>query len=371
MLPHTKKSKMFDSVSLVPIRYVDKTIAFQDARGLVAEVYDQIADEFFMNGALSTHSVRPELLAGIWIGGREIVLTDGLLPRNTKEAIGVSFAQTNKCTYCEDMLIAVVHGAENHGLANDIRFRKQDEITDETVRAFHTWAQSYRMPDAEIVQNPPFDAALAPELLGSALTFNYLNRFVKIFFDGTPLDTPFTGKTVKSAMFRGFGLELRESVTKILQPGRAFPLLPDASLPEDMTWAAGNPDIATAVAQWAGVIEKVAEPEVPANARTVIAEAIANWTGEDMGMSRAWLTPYLAGLDDADTAVARLGLLTAFAPYQVSDDDIADLRSHVDGDGPMVSIVAWSAFTAARRITAWLADAATVLPFTLNNEIKN
>ena len=95
MLPHRMKSVIFDSVSKMPIRYV-RPIPFSEAKGLVADVYGQVADEFFINGAITTHSVRPPLLAGMWCGGREIVMVDGVFERPV-ELRGVGpFAQHDR-----------------------------------------------------------------------------------------------------------------------------------------------------------------------------------------------------------------------------------------------------------------------------------
>ncbi|MBT5038181.1 MAG: hypothetical protein HOM52_06695, partial [Rhodospirillaceae bacterium] len=85
---------------------------------------------------------------------------------------------------------------------------------------------------------------------------------------------------------------------------------------------------------------------------------IANWRGEDMGLSRSWVEPFLTGLGEAEKAAAKLALITAFAPTQMSDDVAVNFRRHFDGDAAMVSTVSWSAFSTARHIAAWLADAA-------------
>ncbi|MBT3927261.1 MAG: hypothetical protein HOJ07_10120 [Rhodospirillaceae bacterium] len=357
MLPHRMKSVIFDSVSKMPIRYV-RPIPFSEADGLVENVYAQVADEFFINGAITTHSVRPPLLAGMWCGGREIVMVDGAFEREIKEALGVSFAQINGCTYCEDMMISVVHGTADHRLASAMRAHEQEGIEDKRTRDLHAWATNYRNPEADIIQRPPFNAEEAPEMFATALMFNYLNRYVKIFFDGTPLNPPFASQSIKTAMFHSFGMELRATVTKRLKPGRGSALLPQAELPADITWAAPNPDIATALARWAAVIEQSAAPDIPERSRAVVTQAIANWRGEDMGLSRSWVEPFLTGLGEAEKAAAKLALITAFAPTQMSDDVAVNFRRHFDGDAAMVSTVSWSAFSTARHIAAWLADAA-------------
>jgi AhpD family alkylhydroperoxidase len=357
MLPHRMKSRIFDSVSKMPIRYV-RPVPFSEAQGLVRDVYDQVADEFFINGAITTHSVRPPLLAGMWCGGREIVMVDSVFEREIKESLGVSFAQVNGCTYCEDMMISVVHGTTDHKLAETIRAKAQDDIADPRLRDLHRWATRYRDPAADIIRRPPFSAAEAPEMFATALMFNYLNRYVKIFFDGTPLNPPFSSHSLKTAMFYSFGMELRATVTKRLSAGRAAALLPDAPLPADLGWSAANPGVATALARWAAAIDRHAAPDIPEKCRNIVTTAIAEWRGEDKGLSRSWVEPYLDGLDAAERAATKLALITAFSPTQMSDGVAEEFRRHYQGDAALVGLVSWSAFSAARRVAAWLAEAA-------------
>lgn len=361
MLPHSVKSRVFDSVSKMPIRYVTP-VPYSEATGLVADVYELVADEFFINGAITTHSVRPPLLAGMWCGGRELVMVHGHYARDVKEGLGVSFAQTNGCTYCEDMLVSVVYAGDQK-FARDIRDGNQQDIDDAEVRALHRWAQNYRSIDSDILRHPPFNAQQAPEMIGVAFMFNYLNRYVKVFFDGTPLNPLFGSQSIKTGMFKTFGNELRASVTKHLEYGRMAALLPPAELPPDMGWAESDDHIAEPIARWAAAIERAAVPDIPERVREVVGNAISQWRGEQMGLSRSWVEPYLVGLAENDYAAAKIGLLTALAPTQISDDIIDDYRQYYEGDAALVSLVSWSAFTATRRIAAWIADAADCIPY--------
>ncbi len=362
MLPHNVKSVVFDNVSKIPIRYVTP-VPYNDATDLVAKVYEIVADEFFINGAITTHSVRPLLLAGMWCGGRELVMAHGHYSREVKEGLGVSFAQNNGCTYCEDMMVSVVYGAGDDAFARDVRYGNQQDIKDNDIRALHEWVQNYRDPDSDIMRNPPFNSEHAAEMIGVAFMFNYLNRYVKVFFNGTPLNPLFGSDQIKSGMFKTFGNELRPSVTKQLEYGRAADLLPPAELPSDIGWAAGNRNIAQPIARWAAAIEEAAVPDISENVREVVSTAISNWRGEEMELSRSWVEPYLAGLEKPDYAAAKIGLLTALAPTQISDDVIDDYRKYFKGDAALVSLVSWSAFTATRRIAAWIADAAECVPY--------
>ena len=72
-------------------------------------------------------------------------------------------------------------------------------------------------------------------------------------------------------------------------------------------------------------------------------------------MSRSWVEAEVQGLTGEERAVARLALVLAKAPYQVSDDLVEGL---VDGgEERFVRILAWASFTAARRYVAIVENA--------------
>ena len=75
-----------------------------------------------------------------------------------------------------------------------------------------------------------------------------------------------------------------------------------------------------------------------------------------MPISRSWVDAEVSGLQGRDRAIARLALVLAKAPYQVSEDLVEEL---VNGDETrFVRILAWASFTAARRFAGVVAEAA-------------
>lgn len=355
MIPKALKPRFFDALSNVTGRYV-KPEPYHKADGLVKEVYDQVADEFFINGPMTTHAVRPELLAGVWMAEREILLTDQKLSREDKEALGVTFSQVNGCSYCEDLINSVVYGAEEQELAELMRYRRQGDIKDTKTRLLHAWAQSSYDQDAAILVNPPFSADEAPEVIGTAMMLNYFNRYVRVFFSGTPLAVPFSSRTLKSLLYRLTGIELHESVVRRLEPGGSINLLGPAELPTELAWAESNATISEALSRWSFVADAAAREMISPKVRSLVQNELEAWQGEPMGLSRAWLDPKVTGLDDASAAAARLALLTALSPAQMSDDIVAAYRKHFDGDSALIVTVAWAAFVASRRVAGWLAE---------------
>ncbi|MES9973949.1 MAG: hypothetical protein ABW094_06770 [Candidatus Thiodiazotropha sp.] len=354
MLPKFIKPRFFDALSNMTGRYVQPE-PYHKAEGLVKKVYDQVIDEFFINAPMTTHAVSPEMLAGVWMAEREIVLTDNHLTREDKEALGVTISQVNSCAYCEDLMNSVVYGANELELAEQMRYHKQDEITDERTRLLHAWAQNVYDQDAEILYQPPFTHDEAPEVIGVAMMLSYFNRYAQVFFSGSPLATPISSTTLKSILYRLTGVELRESVLRRLRPGRSIGLLGPADLPQDLQWAAGNSTISAAISRWASAVEKAASAHVPQRVREVVKNEIKSWQGAPMGLSRAWLTPKTVGLNQSNAAAVRLALLTALSPEQMSDDIVDAYKEHYN-DTALVVTVSWSAFMASKRVTGWLAD---------------
>ena len=105
MLPKTLRFWLFDTLSIKTMRYV-RSVPTRKAKGLVARVYQMIAEDFFINGSLTSRSKVPELLAAIWTAGRESILVTDRLERTTKEAMTAVLSRINDCPYCGDMLIS-------------------------------------------------------------------------------------------------------------------------------------------------------------------------------------------------------------------------------------------------------------------------
>ena len=67
MLPAKLRFELIERMSVKTMRYVS-AVPRAKADGLVARIYDMIAEDFFINGSLTSHSKVPPLLAGVWTG---------------------------------------------------------------------------------------------------------------------------------------------------------------------------------------------------------------------------------------------------------------------------------------------------------------
>ncbi|MBW2256588.1 MAG: carboxymuconolactone decarboxylase family protein, partial [Deltaproteobacteria bacterium] len=310
------------------VHYVD-VVRLNEATGLVAKVYAQIRSDFLLGDPFALHSTAPEVLAASWAMVRETLVV-GQVTRGFKEAVASAVSRTNACPYCVE-----VHDSMERAS------RGEDHDT------YVPWAEATRRPRAEVLAFPPFSAEQAPEVIGVAVAFHYLNRMVNVFLEESPMPAPQAAKGllewVSSPM-------LRRAAAMSPAPGTSLELLEAADLPEDMVWASGRPEIASA---FGAAIEDAAAPVLSEAVRTHVRERLTGWWGEDRGLER-WVEKEVADLPPRDQPDARLVYLTALAPYRVDDPAIAAFRERHPEDGDLIAATAWGSLTAARRIGGWL-----------------
>ena len=357
MLPRRFRFWLFETLSLKTMRYVH-AIPRRRAAGLVAQVYEMIEDDFFINGSLTSRSKVPPLMAGIWTVGRESILVDDYLDRTTKEAMNAALSQVNDCPYCGDMLISLVHAGGKHDAASCIFAENEAHITNSTLRQRLTWVKSIATPGTKMDTPVPFTAEELPEAIAALMAMSDINRFSHVVMDGSPVSAPLGLQGVKAVALRLFGGQLRATHVKPLTPGRALPLLPPAPLPADMEWASTNPRIADSLARWAGVVEHEASCVVSTEVREFVVRNLQHWDGELMPLSRSWVDSEVSVLTGQDRAIARLALVLSKAPYQVDETLVEDVLSADRCEERFIRILAWASFSGARRFAQRIAEAA-------------
>ena len=351
LLPRKIRYWMFDTLSVQTMRYVN-SIPRSKAKGIVSEVYNMLDEDFFINGSLTSRSKVPKLLAAIWSGGRETVLVDDRLDRTTKEAMTATLSSINDCPYCGDMMVSLVHAADQHDDAAVILNEEEEKIADPVLRERLLWVRAVATPGATPPTTVPFTVEQLPEAIGSLMALSDINRFSHIVMDGSPVKSPFGVDLIKSALLRVFGNELRATHIHQLEPGRSLHLLPDATLPADMQWAESNPRIAQTVAQWAAAIEKEAHGVVPQNVQYLVHENLGHWQNEVMPVSRSWLEKEVEGLHGNERAIAKLALALAKASNQIDDKMVEEVIKHNPREENFIRMLAWSSFTAARYVVS-------------------
>ncbi|MEU8521239.1 alkylhydroperoxidase [Streptomyces sp. NBC_01216] len=321
--------------SLRDIHHV-KAVAPGRALGVTAAVYARAEKEFgVIAPPLALHSAAPGPLAAGWLLLRETLLVEGRVGRMAKETVATEVSRANSCAYCVDVHQATVEtlpppppGAPGADAA--------------------AWLRA--APDTRGAA--PFTAEEAPEILGVALTFHYLNRMVGVFLDESPVPER-APAALRGPILRTVARTMRP-VDGPLAPGAALDLLPEAPLPPDLAWAAPSPVVAQALSRARAAVDRAAH-WVPEPVRTLLSGRLDTWDGAPPGISRAWLNGLPDDLPAAHHAAARLTLLTALSPHQVTEADVAAFRDRYPTDRELVELTSWAALTTATTLTARLA----------------
>ena len=299
------------------------------------------------------HTPCPPLLAGAWMVAREVELV-GRVPRPLKEAVAVAVSRLNQCPYCVDAHTVMLHATGAHAAAVQLRATSGSDVTDPTLHAISAWAAATRSPGAPTLRHPPFGPHAAPELLGTAVFYHYINRMVSVLLGQSPLPPTPTG--LRGLTTRMAGWWFAQAARRPKVPGAALHFLPPAALPADLVWAEPAPFIAAAFARFTAVVTTAGEMALDPAVRALAAPIIAQWQGEAPGLGRAWLETAVAPLSAALRPAGRLVLLTALAPYQVDAPIVEAFRAQWPTDATLVAALAWASLTAARRVGMWLAD---------------
>jgi AhpD family alkylhydroperoxidase len=337
------------------IKYVQPA-PYRSATGLTAEAYQQMQADFLPVPLLTLHSPMPEVMAGVWSVLRESLLA-GHVDRARKEAVAATVSKINACPFCVDAHTLMLEATSEHNAAATILRGDYDSIHDPQLRALVQWVLVSRTLNTSGTLPPPFSHHDAPEIIGTAITFHYINRMVNVFLGDTLLPLP---SALKGLTGRLLSATAGKRMVRGIQPGRSLKLVPQAKLPDDLSWAAANPAVAGAFAGFAAVVEEAGKQALPEAVRALVGEHIQTWNGEEMGLSRRWVEEAAAEVQEQHRAAARLALLTALASYQVDASVVADFRSHEPDDAQLIAATAWASLTAARHVGVWIAE-----PFTM------
>lgn len=322
-----------------PYRFV-VPVPRRAATGRVAEVYAASARE--LGATFAPHlSVAPDLHAATWALLRESLA--GAAPRYRKEAVAAAVAVANRCPFCVDAHLALLHATGEHRLAEAVL--RGETPADPADAALVAWALASR---GATPAPWPFPARHAPEYLGIALVNHFINRMSDALRPGSPLP----GGVLTAPARRAAGLALARTVRRALPPGESLRLLAPQAGAEPW-WAAGTP-IGAAWAAFEHAASAGGDLLGPA-ARAVLAAAVAGWDGEHPAPGSGWPGTALDGVDERQRPAARLALLAAIAPYRLTDAAVEAWRRPEHTDADLVRLLAFGAVTAVARIASALA----------------
>jgi len=303
------------------IRYV-RPVRASAAVGLVAKVYQQMERDWgFLAPPISLHSPSPEVMAASWLMMRETLLASGRADRVLKESVASAVSEANTCPYCVEVHDAIRHSIDGTQDANAVR----------------EWVRGGRRP---------FPDDHLEECVGVAVTLEYVNRMNNVFLPGSPIPAR-VPRLAHNQVRRTIG-RVAGPHKEVIEPGGSLGLLPEAQLPDDLSWSAGHATVAGAFARASAVIESAGARSLPQHVRDLVHTRLSGGADE-IGLSRSWVDHAVAELPVGDRAVAKLALLTALASYQVDADVVLAARHDCVDDAALVDLTAWASWSAARR----------------------
>lgn len=302
------------------------------ATGVVADVYAQLATDFGIERATTfvVLSASPPLLTGTWALMRESLLA-GPTSRTDKEVVAAGVSLANRCPYCVTAHTVLLHATGDHALAERIARGEQPE--DPGHRQLLAWGK-------DMTTSQPFPAGQAPEYIGTALAFHFINRIVSSLLTEDMLP----GGAQRFRLVRSVaGRSLARTVRRELVPGESLALLETEGASPG--WAADTPigtafgALRTAAHLGAGLLGD--------GDAALVRTSVAAWDG---------VTPLPLqgeGLPDrTERPGARLALLAARAPYRITDEDVAAWLAPPFTDHCLVHLIAFGAICAVERIEA-------------------
>ncbi|MCX5065703.1 carboxymuconolactone decarboxylase family protein [Micromonospora lupini] len=307
------------------------------ATGRTADVYQQSRDDFL--GPLPTFQVLsavPEVLAATWSLLREALLA-GDASRVERELVAAAVSRANRCQFCVDSHVLLLHALGEHGLAEVIvrGGTPPDPRHAELVR----WAQASRSPRAA-----DWSSAYRPEVTGTLLAFHFINRIVSALLDEDLLP----GGLQRSPLVRSVGGRLyARAARERKEPGRSLPLL-DAGTTSPPAWAGDSPvgvayaSLRAAATRGGDLLGDVARQTVTATVR---------WEdGRFPARPADWAVDLVRDVPGRDRIGTRIALLAAFAPSAISVGDVALWRLSHPADADLVRLVAYGAITATDHV---------------------
>ena len=333
------------------VKYGIQIVDPKTATGTTDAIYQQMKRDLgAVPEPVTLHSASQDLLAGAWMTLRESLLA-GHVDHGLKQTIAATISELNKCPWCVDAHSVVMYAA---GRGDAVKLVTEGKgSVDAKTQAIIDWAAASRSAGSAILSEPPFSPDDAPEIIGTALTFHYLNRMVNAVLVETFLPKQ---TWLSNPIKRVAGMFMKSLAEPNVAAGESLDFLPDAPLPTAFQWASASPAIASAFARFAAVIVAEGNRVLPATVREMVQEQIHAWDGSDPGLSRQWVVDAVSGLDTEEQAIAKLVLLIAFAPHQISDDVINDFRRIYPADSDVIAALAWGSFIATQQIGQWLSQ---------------
>lgn len=339
MLSKNFSNIIFKTVGHKTIQFV-KPITYRKSTADTRKIYDEIGLDYVLGPPFTLHAAIPKLMAGVWSLVRETLIVNRNVNRLTKEAVAGGVSISNECPFCVQAHINMSGGE-----------------TDTDREDIFTWSKSHYEKESDLIMNPPFSEDEAPEIIGTALAFHYINRMVTVFVTDFPLPLPRYLNFLKPAISSFFKLTAAKNITGVsILPGASLKRVPNAVLPKEFSWAQSNADISASFAGFDLLINAIGKKEIPSDVQKSILLFISTWDGVIQVMGNQWLEKEIATLSDDKKSLARLILLIAIQPYKITEQHIDELRALDYSDEQLIAVCAWGSWQATKQISSWISQ---------------
>ncbi|RLD57552.1 MAG: hypothetical protein DRJ05_09550 [Bacteroidetes bacterium] len=324
-----------------------KHIQKKKAHGKLKQLYKHIELNF---GKLAEpfvlHSLNVELTASVWATLCETVLVEGKVKRSLKEAIATSISETNKCNYCVDAHSIMVFGTEKDLLNTITRISngKTKPITREDKIIL--WALKNLDFENPIIQKPPFNKEEAPEIIGTAVLFHYLNRMVTLFAGDSPLPSVKMKSVLINIVSR---FVFAKAIKKKKTAGESLMFIDESNSRKGFDWAISNPNINEAFQyfkyQTENRIEQVLSPELI----SLLKQQSTNLHLLKPGFGNEKIKNFLKTVKPSEKQIAEFCFLIMFEPYKVHEKHFLALKLKFN-DGQILQVASFASCLIAESI---------------------
>ena len=303
------------------IKYIRKT----KAKGKLKQLYKHIESNF---GKLAVpfvlHSLNVELTAGVWVMLYETVLIEGNVRRSLKEAIATSVSEINKCNYCVDAHSIMIFGTEQklYKTIYSIIDSEADPKTEEDHLIL--WALQNLNFDSSIILNPPFSKDEAPEIIGTAVLFHYINRMVTLFAGSSPLPTTkMKGILVNLASRFIFAKAIRKRKIE----GESLMFIDGNIHQNSFDWADSARRIKRAFQYFKYQTENKIEGIISPELISLLNRSAVNLHLLKPGFGNENLKNFLKSIEPTEEQIAEFCFLTMFKPHKVYEKHIRAIKA--------------------------------------------
>ncbi len=320
------------------------------ATGDVKIVYDALKTEMGdVVEPIALHALIPELLKSNWGILREALIIEDQVKRKYKEAIASAISSLNDCPYCVDAHTIMLIGLNDKQTAKAVEKQDLDLVQDPKTKELLDWAYNTKYFQSEIIQEPPFSKEEAPEVIGTAVLFHYLNRMVTVFLGETIL--PFNISFLKSLMKKMAAFMFSKVLTSDKKANDSFEQLNMDEHGNPFYWASSNPRVQYVLSTFYNVVHQLGKKHVEPQVFDFIKKEIDSWTGSEH-IDIADLGDKLVSVKSEYKNMAQMLYFIAFMPYRVTANLINEFRKTYQlSDDQILGMFSWASYMAATKIS--------------------